>query len=309
MCSPIDFDILGSGAVAVDDLLYVDHYPLADSKGQVLRKARTFGGVIGTALAAACRLGRRCAYAGVLGDDDLSRAVKAALAGAGVDCRFIQHDPMARPVHSIVIIDDLAHTRNIFFDIAGVLPLPAEAITRRLIGSAKVLLIDHLWVDSNIRAAALARALGIPTVADMEIRDAKRASELMALVDHLILPYEFASAYTGLTEIRDILANLHQMHVRACTAVTLGSRGCYYISGGSNEVHQVPAFDISPVETIGCGDVFHGAYAAALAESKDVHQCLLYATAAAGTYASRPSGWQFLPTEEDVAPLLRGIIG
>ena len=72
------FDILGIGCVSVDDLLYVPgSYPAADTKTQVLDWDRQCGGLTGTALVAAARLGARCAFAGLLGFDDLSRIVES----------------------------------------------------------------------------------------------------------------------------------------------------------------------------------------------------------------------------------------
>ena len=47
------WDILGFGAVAVDDLLLVDSYPAPDSKMPVRGKQREGGGLAGTALVAA----------------------------------------------------------------------------------------------------------------------------------------------------------------------------------------------------------------------------------------------------------------
>jgi len=38
------FDILGLGCVAIDDLVYVDAYPPADTKVQVRRRERQCGG-------------------------------------------------------------------------------------------------------------------------------------------------------------------------------------------------------------------------------------------------------------------------
>ncbi len=61
------FDILGLGCTAVDDLLYVEHYPAADSKVRIRRQERQGGGLTGTALVAAARMGARCQYAGGLG--------------------------------------------------------------------------------------------------------------------------------------------------------------------------------------------------------------------------------------------------
>ena len=57
MTNPLD--ILGFGALAVDDLLYVDEYPSADSKVRVMRRERQCGGLTGTALVAAARLQSR----------------------------------------------------------------------------------------------------------------------------------------------------------------------------------------------------------------------------------------------------------
>jgi len=72
MISSPTIDILGLGAVTIDDLIYVDHYPAADAKIPVLRSERHCGGLTGTALVAASRLGLKTVYAGALGTDDLS---------------------------------------------------------------------------------------------------------------------------------------------------------------------------------------------------------------------------------------------
>ena len=65
-------DILGLGAVAVDDVICVEGYPPPDAKAQVIGRQRRFGGLTGIALVTAARLGARCAYAGTLGRDELS---------------------------------------------------------------------------------------------------------------------------------------------------------------------------------------------------------------------------------------------
>ena len=54
-------DVLGLGYTAVDELLYLDSYPAADTKSPVRRRERHCGGLAATALVAAARLGCRCA--------------------------------------------------------------------------------------------------------------------------------------------------------------------------------------------------------------------------------------------------------
>ena len=67
------FDILGLGCTAVDELLYVPSFPAADEKVKVERSLSRCGGLTGVALVAAARLGARCAYAGCLGTDEFSQ--------------------------------------------------------------------------------------------------------------------------------------------------------------------------------------------------------------------------------------------
>ena len=52
---------------------------------------------------------------------------------------------------------------------------------------------------------------------------------------------------------------------RKVVAITCGAEGCWYLDDAApfSPQHQ-PAFRVTVVDTTGCGDVFHGAYAAAL---------------------------------------------
>ncbi len=114
MQSLTQFDILGFGIVAVDDLLYVKEYPAAESKVRVEHRLRQCGGLTGTALVAAARLGARCAYVGMLGEDDLSREALAGLTHEGIDISRHARNPDSRPAHSTIIVDETRHTRTIF---------------------------------------------------------------------------------------------------------------------------------------------------------------------------------------------------
>ena len=300
-----EFDILGIGTIAVDDALYVEHYPPPDGKARVKREARTLGGLVATALAAASRLDARCAYGAMLGDDELSRVARGGLADAGIDCRFVERAPDAGPVHSVIVIDESAKTRNIFFNVARQKPLPAARIEEPMIGCAKVLLLDQSGVETTIRAASCAHRLGMPVVMDMEWSQAPRVEEMMSAADHLLVPYDFSAAITGLSRPEETVGELHRRHRRACTAVTYGKRGCYFLTAADRgAAFHMQAPVVQTAETTGCGDVFHGAYAAALARGDTVIHCLRFATAAAAAFAARPAGWQNLPTNEDVNPLL-----
>src|SRR4030081_808712 len=114
-----DFDVLGLGCAAVDELLYVPSFPLADTKTRIVRRERACGGLGATALVAAARLGGRCAYAAVLGNDPLSQFVTDTLQANGIDVTHIPRRADARPVHAVIIVGEETGTRNIFFDNSG----------------------------------------------------------------------------------------------------------------------------------------------------------------------------------------------
>jgi len=156
------WDILGLGCVAVDDLLYVPSFPVANTKVRVLTRERQCGGLAGTALVTAARLGARCAFAGLLGTDELSRVIEENFQREGVEVSFAPRSKDAPTPHSVIIVGAETGSRNIFYRMEGHAGaddrLPDESIIR----SARVLLIDQYGMAGNLRAASIARAAGIP---------------------------------------------------------------------------------------------------------------------------------------------------
>src|SRR5438552_8753553 len=96
----MSFDLLGLGAVAVDELIYVDSYPPADQKAHVLRTERQCGGLTATALVAASRFGAKCAYAGALGEDEFSRFAISRMREEEILLDHLLVRAETRPVHS-----------------------------------------------------------------------------------------------------------------------------------------------------------------------------------------------------------------
>ncbi len=294
------FDVLGVGVVTLDTLLAVDAYPPEDSKAPIRQRHTRLGGLTGAALVAAARFGARCAYAGVLGDDPASQRARDLLAAEGIDLAHAITQPGAGPVESYIIVSATAHSRTIFHDSrrpGGTHPdLPATDIIRQ----ARVLYGDHHSPDGMIRAARAARAAGIPVVADLERVTSPRFGELLALVDHLILSYPFAAQLSGAVEPVEMLAALWRED-RALLAVTRGAEGAWWRGPDGVAQHQPAHTAPAVVDTTGCGDVFHGVYAALLAAGAPPAERLRLASAAAAVKAGQ---WE-IPTREQVERFLR----
>lgn len=297
------FDLLGLGCTAVDDILYVDEFPRADAKTRVLAREQHGGGLTATALVAAARLGGKCAYAGVLGTDADSAFVLASLKRAGVEMRHVVRRPAARPVRSVIIVDERRNTRNIFYDVANVIGADTRRPAAQLIASARVLVVDRFGVPGMLRAARVARAAGVPVVADLETTAVPRLHELMELVDHLIVSDEFARRLTGAEHPAEAVSRL-QARGHKVAVVTCGQHGCWFHAQGWLLPRHHPAFQVTAVDTTGCGDVFHGAYAFGLARGMALLERVRLASAAAALKATRRGGQTGIPGAREVRAFL-----
>jgi len=298
------WDVLGLGAVAVDDMVYVDGYPLPNTKVPIINERREGGGLAGTALVTVARLGGVAAYLGVLGNDVLSRFAIAELERAGVDCSGVERRPDARPIHSVIIVDRRTGQRTLFYSMAGVSNPDVADITPELIGACRVLLVDSTVAIPALHAVDLARRTGVQVVADLEPSDGVGVSELVQQVDHLIVGLDFARDVTGARSPEEMVRGLWLPSHTACV-VTAGDQGSWYLAretGG--HIQHCPAWRVQVVDTNGCGDVFHGAYAARIARGDGVARAIAVATVTAALKATQPGGQQGIPDWPTVSRLM-----
>jgi sugar/nucleoside kinase (ribokinase family) len=94
-------------------------------------------------------------------------------------------------------------------------------------------------------------------------------------------------------------------HEREVVVVTNGSEGCWYTADGQTALYQ-PAFPVEPADTTGSGDVFHGAYASALARGSPLPERIRFASVAAAMKATARGGQAGIPTREKVEKALAG---
>lgn len=303
---PERIDVLGFGAVAVDDLLFLEQFPKPDGKYRVIRRERHPGGLTGTALVAAARLGSRCAYAGTLGSDELSDFIRKSLSAEGVSVEHVVMQEGALPFRSTIVEDMGGKTRTILWDASDAIgahdSLPAE----RLIREAGVLFVDHVGLVGMLRAARIARQAGIPVVGDFEVRHSAPFDELLALTDHLILAQDFAREITGSSDARAAAEALWNNAARAAVVVTMGADGAWFVSKElPAQARFQPAFAVEVVDTNGCGDVFHGAYASCLVRGMPMSERVRFAAATAAIKAAFVGGQKGIPTRAEVERFLR----
>lgn len=293
------FDLFGFGIAAVDDLIEVPHFPRPGMKMEVLARRRQGGGLCATALVAAARMGIKCRYGGFLGRNELSDFTRAVLGREGIAVEEDILYPEAEPFHSVILVDHASGERTILYSREKVVAPWARDIRADLIASSRALFVDHFAPDGTAQACKIARRFGIPIIADIENVNEAGVRDVIALADHLIVPIRLALELTGANDIESVVFALAQQ--RACTAVTDGARGCWYLEGGKDmRVRHQPAFTVDVVDTTGCGDVFHGAYAAAMLSGAGIPDAIRFASAAAAIKATQPGGQQGIPDRQGV---------
>jgi ribokinase len=301
------WDILGLGCVAVDDLLYLDRFPQPDTKMRLQRRERQAGGLTGNALVAAARLGARCAFGGTLGEDGDSRFVLDTFRQEGIDVTPARITAGAGPIHSTILVDMTGRTRTILFDLTGSAGASPDWPPEAMLRECRVLFVDHYGLEGMIRAARIVHQAGGAIVADLERDEWPGFAELFDLVDHLVINEALARKRTGCDRPADAVQKLAASPpARAAVVVTCGAAGCWWMDSAMTAAVHEPALAVPVVDTTGCGDVFHGAYAAGLVRGLTLAQRVRLATVAAGLKATQRGGQRGSPRWQDVQQAAHG---
>jgi sulfofructose kinase len=286
-------DVLGLGSVTVDFVGTVPAWPARGVKTMLDRFAICDGGLVGTALVAVSRLGGRAAFAGKLGRSEMARRAIEAFHSESVDTSFVIETPDAEPIVAVILIDRAGGQRNIFWTRQGVqYPMPGELPQQDWVRRTRVLLIDFESGPAGIEAARTARRYSIPVVIDVE-RDESHVAEAMRASSHIVVSEEFAGGYTGAAHVAEMLAAL-RTDPQQTVIITRGEKGC--VGSSSEGDFSLPAFDVDVVDTTGCGDTFHGAFALALARGQAVASAARFASGAAALCATQLGGRSGIPT-------------
>lgn len=302
MNSTKKWDVIGFGAIAVDDLLYVASFPQPNSKIEVIKRDRYGGGLAGTALVAASRLGARSAYFGLLGNNDLSDFSIREFTREGVDTSLCPKIEKAQPIYSSIIVDQSTSERTIMYSLENFTPPDQRLIPENLPAECKLIFVDTYFLPLINYLVEISHACDTPVIADIESLRIMDFSVALNAIDYLILSKDLAAQITTASSPVEILHKLTTPQ-RNCTVITDGKQGCWF-KEKVNAVYHMPAFTVNAVDTTGCGDVFHGAYAAAIIRGESNTTAVIQASAAAAIKATKPGGRAGIP---DLSTLLEFI--
>jgi sulfofructose kinase len=286
------------GIATLDYVYAVEHLPTRGEKYRARDLALSGGGCAGNASAAIARLGGKSWIATRLADDLTGDRIVADLEADGVDTRFAHRFAGLRSPVSAILVDAAGERMVVSYSDPGV-PEAPDWLPPTLPAGADAVLADTRWGEGALAALRLARAAGIPGVLDGDRRPPH--PDLLATASHVAFSAQALREVAGEENPRDGLAKL-ALDAGNWLAVTLGKEGVLFVENGT--VAHLPAFAIEAVDTLGAGDVWHGAFALALAEGKSERAAIRFASAAAAIKCTRFGGRVGAPTRDEVERFL-----
>lgn len=278
-----------AGLATLDVIHRVDAPPGPNQKITAAAQFVAAGGPAANAAVTFAALGGHAVLVTALGQGAIAQTITAELAAQGVEVHDIA--PLLRdatPVSSVTVLEATGERSVIGGDAAGLkAPCPGPELVHELLAGADVVLLDghHPELARAVRDAASAAALPI-------VLDAGRwkpiMDELVGEVSDVVASADFRTP--GARTSAETAAELRRRGA-ASIAVTAGPDPVHWWHGERHGQIEVP--QVRAVDTLGAGDVFHGAYAHALAASADIEARLRFAAEVAAIRCAHvgPRSW------------------
>jgi sugar/nucleoside kinase (ribokinase family) len=260
------------------------------------------GGNALNAAIAISRLGGRAAICGPMGDagETSSRYIFDRMAELGIETRDLVHMPgLVTPI-STIMIDPRGERTIITFRDPELWKVRLPE-TDRLLEDCDAILVESRCAAFCTGLCAEARRRGIPVVIDVDSAMSMREG-LLTASSHLIFSSEALQATADVADDAAALQKLARV-TSSFLAGTRGAQGTVWLDP-NGALRQTPAFPVHTVDTLGAGDVFHGAFVLAITEKQDIQGALRFASAAAALKCTRFGGAFACPQRPEVEALL-----
>jgi len=305
---------------AVQDFIFrTPQLPRSAEKHRATGFRAVGGGPAATAAVAIARLGGAARLAARVGDDAIADTIAAELLDLGVDCRHVRRFAGHQSSLSAVFIDDAGERLIVNHTDLAMPTDPAWLLAEIDWQDVNAVLADTRWPEGAEAVLRMARARGLPAVLDADV-PVPKDGRLLAAATHVAFSLAGLRDFSGCgDDPHDIEAALRGIaaSVRSWCGVTLGAQGVAIadgrygdtlngvaLDGDALPVQYVPAFRVTPVDTLGAGDVWHGAFALALAEHCSEREAVRAACAAAAVKVTRHGGRAGAPTRAERDSLL-----
>jgi len=241
------------------------------------------GGPATNAAVTFSHLGDRATVLSAVGCHPITHLIRADLEQRRVAIADLTPSAAAAPPISSIIVSEATGDRAVIAINAVKRQIGADILPATILDDVKIVLIDGHQMPIGRAIAQMAQAKSIPIVIDGG--SWKPGFEtVLSLASHAICSANFQPpGCSGESEVLDYLIRLGIPQI----AITHGDRPIRYWHQGQSGWLKVPR--IQPVDTLGAGDIFHGAFchailrqdfvaALAIAARTAAHSCQSFGT-------------------------------
>ncbi|MBD2775036.1 sugar kinase [Iningainema tapete] len=248
------------GLVTLDLIYLADNPPSNNQKIVASDYTVAAGGPATNAAVTFSYLNRRDAITlvstvmGVVGSHPMTQLIKGDLIKYGVVIADLNDSTTQPPPVSSIIVTQTTGERAVISINAVKTQASREAITPEILENIDIVLIDGHQMSVGSVIAQMAKAKNIPVVIDGGSWK-PGFEQILPFVDYAICSANFSPP--GCQSESEVLAYLKDIHIPHI-AITHGDKPIQYLTGSTYGYLDVP--NVQAVDTLGAGDVFHGAF-------------------------------------------------
>src|SRR6266566_3614075 len=249
------------------------------------------------------RLGGRASIFGPMGDskETSSRFIFEQMAHEGIETKHLIHMPgLVTPI-SAVMIDPSGERTIVTFRDPELWHVKLPDFDT-LLDDCAAILTESRCAEFCTDLCAEAVRRGIPVIVDVD-RAMSLREGLLNASSHLVFSSEPLQETADVTDDAQALKKIAKL-TPSFLAGTRGPRGTIWLNE-QQHLQETPAFPVHTVDTLGAGDVFHGAFALAVTENQELREALRFASAAAALKCTRFGGAFAAPQRIEVEELLK----
>lgn len=292
--------VVSIGAINYDINLFLERFPHIGEEVPVMRITRIPGGKGANVAVAAVRVlgAGEVAFIGGLGDDQIGEMQREVLKSEGVDVSGIITVKGVESGQAYIVIDSSG--KNVIHTLFGanhqIFPSEFEEESRlRLIREAKVLAVVDPPLSVVKKVMELGKSYGTINIWDPGVHCVKGVSSLkdiLRLVDILLVNDVEFENLLGVGELEEARKQLSPINSALAIVKKMGAEGCQLIGPGAKPsmlIKGIPLqkYGFKVINTVGCGDAFHGVLAASLAQGYPLIEALQRANLAGAFKATR----------------------
>lgn len=239
------------GLLTIDLHFFADYFPEENTKTKVKRFDSYIGGPATNAAITFQHLGGKSQLVSAIGQNSFRSMIYDRLNQYALECFDLKEYEKADPIFASILTNETSGSRTIFSyhpKQAGLVEGESDEM------HFDIALFDGFYLDSAIQKAKECKAKGIVTVFDGG--SWKNGTEhILKYIDIAICSEDFLPP--GVIHSEDVTAYLLNKGVKKA-AITRGEKPIIVNEGDVNLLVEVPNVEV--VDTLGAGDIFHGAF-------------------------------------------------